>query len=353
MYSQEPGGPLSLVERGGTSLPELNTNIFGAVSDLVVNRLGDIALGVSFFQEDSTPENNRGLGRWDVDGSLQVVAREGWPLPGAGSEAKLGEDFSLIRLNDSGDVAFRSDVTGPGLTDQNDQGIFRFRDGLGLDVVARGGDVAPGLGPGVSFGSASASLELSGPILNNRGDVAFTVNLVGAGVDDGNDSAIFVDDDQGLRVLAREGDAVVGIENTQYARFQSTTPLLLNGNGQAAFQTGLMGPDITDENASAIFAQYLGGNLHLIARTGDTLNVSDNPEMPDHRTVSRLDIAWDESRPGKGFNELGQLAFFARFTDGSEGIFVSDLVAVPEPTTALLLTFAVLTAAARRKIRSS
>jgi len=33
-----------------------------------------------------------------------------------------------------------------------------------------------------------------------------------------------------------------------------------------------------------------------------------------------------------GFNNLGQFAFWARFTDGSSGIFVSNRVAVPEPS---------------------
>jgi len=37
-----------------------------------------------------------------------------------------------------------------------------------------------------------------------------------------------------------------------------------------------------------------------------------------------------DGRPS-AFNNLGQLAFAARFTDGSSGIFVSNAVAVPEP----------------------
>ena len=41
-----------------------------------------------------------------------------------------------------------------------------------------------------------------------------------------------------------------------------------------------------------------------------------------------------------GFNNLGQLAFAATFTDFSRGIFVSNRVAVPEPSSLLLAALA-------------
>ena len=43
-----------------------------------------------------------------------------------------------------------------------------------------------------------------------------------------------------------------------------------------------------------------------------------------------------------GFNNLGQLAFRAYFTDGTGGIFVSNRVAIPEPSTLALAALGVL-----------
>ena len=43
-----------------------------------------------------------------------------------------------------------------------------------------------------------------------------------------------------------------------------------------------------------------------------------------------------------GFNDRGQVAFLATFTDGSSGLFVSNLVAVPEPDTGLLCCLVVM-----------
>jgi hypothetical protein len=43
---------------------------------------------------------------------------------------------------------------------------------------------------------------------------------------------------------------------------------------------------------------------------------------------------------------LGQVAFRATFTDGTQGVFVSDLVAVPEPASVWLLILCTLSVAA-------
>ena len=70
---------------------------------------------------------------------------------------------------------------------------------------------------------------------------------------------------------------------------------------------------------SSIWATNLAGNLELIARTGNFLEVAPG----DSRVISDVQIG--------GFNNLGQVAFRAEFTDGTSGAFVSNLVAVPEP----------------------
>ena len=75
--------------------------------------------------------------------------------------------------------------------------------------------------------------------------------------------------------------------------------------------------------------------LRLIAREGDTLDVRNGPEV-DLRTVEDLG---DYS-----FNDLGYVAFEAKFTDGSYAILVSNLVAVPQPSAGILLILGIAVA---------
>lgn len=98
-----------------------------------------------------------------------------------------------------------------------------------------------------------------------------------------------------------------------------------------------------NSNENGIWAQDLSGELKLIARTGDQLDVDDGPGT-DFRTISDLSfiggVGAEDYVERSGFNDQGQLAFSATFTDGSSGVFVSNLVAVPEPGSLLLASLA-------------
>jgi hypothetical protein len=111
--------------------------------------------------------------------------------------------------------------------------------------------------------------------------------------------------------------------------------LVLNNAGQIAIRGGLYGSGVDSTNNDGIWATDRTGALQLIARRGDPLEVAPG----DFRTISGLNFVGNtgtsDGRPSH-FNNLGQLAFSAEFTDGSSGIFVSNRVAIPEPATALL-----------------
>ena len=100
----------------------------------------------------------------------------------------------------------------------------------------------------------------------------------------------------------------------------------LNSAGQTAFIA-----DLSDGGAG-IWATDRTGVLQLIAQRGGSLEVAPG----DVRTID-----WLAFRTGDiyyttfdtGLNDLGQVAFWAQFTDGTGGIFVSNAVAVPEPST--------------------
>ena len=122
-------------------------------------------------------------------------------------------------------------------------------------------------------------------------------------------------------------------------------PLVLNAHGQIAFQSSLQGPGINASNNDGIWAQDRAGILRLIAREGNTINVSDDALQPDWRTISSLfptAASGNDDGRRSWFNDHGQLVFLARFTDGSRGIFVSNLATLPEPTSLALLLLTVI-----------
>jgi hypothetical protein len=102
----------------------------------------------------------------------------------------------------------------------------------------------------------------------------------------------------------------------------------LNNAGQIAFRATLIGSGVDGTNGDGFWATDRTGALQLIAREDDLLEMAPG----DFRTISSV---VNDGRP-ISFNNLGQLAFWAGFTDGTSGIFVSNRVAFPEPSSLLL-----------------
>lgn len=90
------------------------------------------------------------------------------------------------------------------------------------------------------------------------------------------------------------------------------------------------------------------GVLRLIAQKGQLFDV-DSGTGEDLRIISNLSLVGvlqgSEGLIGKALNDHGLLAFYARFTDGTDGIFS---VVIPEPSALVLLTIGALLAARRR-----
>ena len=79
-------------------------------------------------------------------------------------------------------------------------------------------------------------------------------------------------------------------------------------------------------NTGSLWATDLDGNLVMVARSGQDLEVAQG----DVRTISSLSMVAhhgdDDGRP-RSMNDLGQIVFSASFTNGTSGIFLSNAVA--------------------------
>lgn len=400
LYATLPDGGFRLIARDGDAISSAGGEL--SINQLRTYRYADgrAAFGATIKEAGVTTNNNDAF-FVDTESGLQMVLREGVELPGLGEGIVLRDRFGSLTFinavaNGQGHFATQSKLvdTVSGLPSRDV--IVANRGGEELEVVTQWGDAVPQV-------SASATVDaMSRPLIGSSGHIAFTVRLDGTELL--NPQAVFVDDlennrrlvvqsfdevpgtsdgtifrslevrdinadgrvalvsrlssptpnkfalfsdglGQELRMVAGEGEPAPGTEygtvfagspsspSYYYYDFGST----LNTNGQVAFIHRLFGPAVDEKNDVGIFAQDIHGDLHLIARTGDAIDVSSDPLSPDVRTISRL--SFDTSL---GFNDLGQLAFQARFDDGSDGIFVSNLVAVPEPPSHLLIWLVVM-----------
>jgi len=312
-------GSLTLAFRSGTQAPGLapETYIYGPAGAYfvpVVNDAGEIAFQGMLTGPGIGPTNNQSV--WSTaGGSLHLVARSGNQAP----DAPTGVNFTgfnmvpSILLNDNGETAFH------GYTNDGGEGIWSERGGL--HAVARTGQSAPDL-PGETFSA------FAWPVLNGDGRVAFTAYLASG------KQGLWSEGNGDLTLVANAGDQAPGAPaGVTFAGLGSGA---LNGRGQFAFTASLagLGPAV----ANGVWVHDVDGALRAIVRTGDAIEVTPG----DLRTVSSVGFiqgSGNEDGRYSAFNDLGQLAFHASFTDGTQGVFVTDIVAVPEPAAWVLALF--------------
>jgi hypothetical protein len=301
--------------------------------DILLNNAGQVAFTGGLINDATSLGGGIFFG---TPNNLRVVARAGSQVPGLAAGVKFDPDGSPgdPSLNQRGQVVFNASIKGGNVTSGDDSGIWLYDNGA-YDLIAREGDQAFDEPAGVNF----AFLGWAYPLLNNNGQMIFRGGLTGD-VQPTNDSALWSGPLDDLRMLAREGDVAPDV--TDGAKFASFVyPYLddysINALGQVAFLGNLTGDGVTSKNDQGIWATDYTGQLHLLAREGDSIEIF--PDM--FRTIAELDYAShsnNEDGRASGFNDLGQLVFRATFNDGTSGVFVSDLVAVPEPESLALLS---------------
>ncbi|MEM1213175.1 MAG: choice-of-anchor tandem repeat NxxGxxAF-containing protein, partial [Planctomycetota bacterium] len=165
---------------------------------------------------------------------LTQLAREGQAAPdNNGSFSGFGNPA----LNDAGQAAFVSTLTGTAGGTSDDFGIFRS-DGSsgGLTQLAREGQAAPD--------NNGSFLSFNTPALNDAGQAVFRGRLTGTAGGSSDDRGLyFYDDLLGLIQIAREGDPFLGSTLTNLSFIPGSTlqdeGSGLNELGQVAYSFSL------------------------------------------------------------------------------------------------------------------
>jgi len=315
-------GDLSLIARQGQHAPGLDAGvIFKTLQDPGINNHGAFSIRPQLSGPGIDSTNDQGI--WaERDGGLQLIVRESDAAPGLPDGTRFTTMFPQT-MNDSGRIAFRGRTSGP-----ND-GIWS--DGRGaLAPVALAGDEVPNVG--LDFTS------FFNPVLNVDGDTAFVARF-------GSGSGLFSEGGDGLHLVAGTGAPAPGVtDGALFGNFANPTfpaNFVLNAEGRIAF----LSPLLNTPNSQGLFVE-IDGALTLAVQKGDLIEVAPG----DFRTVSFLDfegVSANQGARASAFNDLGQLAFQAEFTDGSEGVFIFNTI--PEPATAALALIGLAVARRRRR----
>jgi hypothetical protein len=325
------GGNLKLIASSGQLAPGTAQGVtFSSLgfSRPAINSNGDVVFGARLVGNGVGYFDDEGI--WaDTGDSITLIARGGATAPG-GDPAERFSMFGDPHINSSGEVAFQGWLYGTGVDEGNNEGLWK-QVGSDLQLVVREGPVtvgmpAPDTGLGVNFSSISAFL------MNDAGHLRIKATTTGPGVDASNDEGFWVDRGDGYRLLCREGMQAPGLNPGVRIEFSPLLTLTeMNESGRLAMRAQLSGDGIDETNNLGIWAVGEHG-LELVVRTGQLLEVAPG----DQRTVASFASIFQ-------FNNRGQTAFLADFTDGTSGIFVAELGAVPEPTGCCLMLAAIFT----------
>ncbi len=182
--------------------------------------------------------------------------------PGLGGDIAF-DGLLSFSLNSAGEVVLFGRLSGSGVDSTNRSGIWSG--GVGnLGLVARAGDAAPDIGVGIEFRSGGLF-----PSINDAGEVAIHGTIIGNGVDDTNDSALWAGTPGGLQLVARTGTPGPGPgmePGIVFDRFFSTE---FNPAGQIAFVARVTGPGINFGNENGLWVGD-ADNVDIVAQTGNT-----------------------------------------------------------------------------------
>jgi hypothetical protein len=380
--------PISLVQRCRANLPHIGIMTGGMVLGLSLNLLASQEAKAASFNFTRIADSSGSLdvfGGFSLNNQGSVAFKAS--LDGGGEGIFTGNGMNVTSvaqtnnyfkgfqstpdINDLGTVAFDAILNIQANTDV--RGIF----------TGNGSTITP-----IDIPIGNVFKNVYAPSINNAGTVAY--------VGDGIEMPLFFErvyeavsiNDQGLRVSINEGRSGLAINiltsngsnytgidfilSSSYPiglglyRESSETSFSINNTGTLAFRgrnnaqnkqgvykkNGTFISAVIEENEnsnSSVYSNISINNNGSVAFLRSFVNegtggIFTGDDLLNDRVISTGDSLLGSTVTGlsfsrKGFNDAGQVAFFAKFTDGSSGIFRADPVSpsqsVPEPSSGL------------------
>jgi hypothetical protein len=316
LYESSPGGHL-LIAREGAPAPGTAGAVYAedphsGPQFSKINRHGTVVFYSRLAGGDVVEGINDFAYFTGTPGAVSMLLRQGdTVLPGPVTAAGLGY---VLQLDNNGRMLYTLQLSGPGVTNANNDSIWIYTPGSGNQLLVREGDPAPGTAGAVFSNQPLASFPgVSSTSLTRSGRYEFTSGLTGGDVIPGvNDRALYAATvGGGLTMIARSGQPAPGTD----AVFQGFSPFysLINDTGDVAFQGTLIGGTSDPTNNNGIWI-WRSGTLSLVVREGGPVPVVPpglkTPGIAPGTTWDTF-IGWLMS-----FNDLGQIVVIAGLQGG-------------------------------------
>lgn len=249
-----------------------------------------------------------------LPGLLSKVSQEGDVFPDGSIVIPVsGTTMSFInQINEAGHVLheLRFSTAAGTATTSNDRALAIW-DGASDTIIAREGQQAPGLAPGVLFASPTLgwTVDTGAAVFTASGKTAINALLDQGGVTPADDRAVYYGGIGGLTLVVRKGD-VTGRPNDVRFGVANTSSLMCNDAGQVAFVSsladGTVPGTVTSTNDSCI-AFGSAGNVVPIAVEGDA--------VPGMTGFTYAQFSGGTNSPY--LNALGHVMFQVDVTDGT------------------------------------
>lgn len=368
LWSEQPGGVHAVAVQGAPApgIPGATFQPGLPIFDIDFDEAGELLFTAAVTGGGTTTSNDQGL--WLDDGTTTtLVAREGDPAIGFPAGTVFpGIQSPYAHVAPGSGVTFWANPFVPSLG-MNQNGIWSNRSGSLAPVVLQGSS-APGLGagetigPGAPYANRNGQIAFPGTIYGGAGGYGLWISDPGGNLalayrmpssdppfqllgsqfflaDDGvfyeitnvyasgaARQAIVAIDSSGWREVVHAGERVADLNaGIVYSFFDQ---YYVNGSGQVAFRATIAGPGVTGANNKVLVAQGADWGFHLVARTGDALEVS--PGV--FRTITSLLLTQvTGGGPGvlRGFADNGALVWFAGTGGVSSAILVTQLDVPP------------------------
>lgn len=326
-----PVGGLALLAREGDQVPFLPTGVlWGSLSSFSrqfnkINSGGQVVLICTLTGSVTAADDV--IIATGSPSSLQQVVREGQDIDGLGGTV-AGSVTSLSfseAINDAGDILLDMSLAGTA-TAANNSVLAVWRAATGVSILAREGDPAPGMAPGVVLTGAPGR---GGNSWNNSGNTAFTwfVDDGGVTITAANDQVVFYGGTSGVVKVLQEGDPT-GFAGGETFGTVNNSSLTSNEAGTIAFFCGLtdsMGGALptTDDSAMVIGT---AGSWTEIVREGQPI-AAIPPSVNGPWVCNSVNSA-------PNLNNRGQLLFSQA---ASDGVDTNTFILCWDPTLGLLI----------------
>jgi len=232
----------------------------------VSNNRGEYVFSADLEGENVTQDNNIGM-FIDVAGDLQLVARKGDLIPDGTSGIRF-ESFRSASFNSNREFVFRAELAGGAITETSDSlGLFSNA-GEGLQSILYPTQPAPNFEQGVTV---AALFDRS---INDTGEIIFSSNVVGPGVDDSNNNIISARLPNGqITQLLREGQSFEQLGGGVVLRTIINRQPNIDSAGRFGLRVILDGPSINESNDTALISRTSGDQFQVIAHEGESVPV--------------------------------------------------------------------------------